>query len=78
MSDDEIEIETKSDRELLIIAVQKLNNMTKWQSKADKTIYGNGWPGLTFRFWALCVAFLILASDSPKAQVVIEKISRLF
>ena len=72
MSD--IDIDAKTDRELLIIAVSKLNKSCEWQEKADKTIYGNGVPGLVFRVWALTFLIIILASTNPSVINFIAKV----
>ena len=61
MGETELEIEAKSDRELLIMMVDKLNNSCRLLEKHDKWINGNGKPGAKFQIWVMWAVFIALA-----------------
>jgi hypothetical protein len=65
---EKIELEQKSDRELLIMAVLQQNQIIDMVVTHHKTLYGNGKPGLVFLVTVLCGVVALLAVDSPSAQ----------
>jgi hypothetical protein len=56
---DDIELHAKSDRELLILAVEKLNTMCHRVNKLDRAVHGNGVPGLKAQVWVLWGIFSV-------------------
>lgn len=56
MSD--IEIHSKSDRELLIMVVSKLNTLCEIQRQHDRWILGNGIPGAKTQLYILWGCFI--------------------
>ena len=58
----EIELHAKSDRELLLLAVQKLNAVCPLVEKHEKFIYGNGTPGVRTQVYILWGCFVIVGS----------------
>lgn len=58
MSDDNIDLNAKSDRELLLIAVERLNSLCHKVERIRKWKEGNGVPGAQFQLWVLWAAFL--------------------
>ncbi len=61
MGETELEIEAKSDRELLIMMVDKLNSSCRLLEKHDKWINGNGKPGAKVQIWVMWAVFIALA-----------------
>jgi hypothetical protein len=61
MSETDLEVHAKSDRELLIMLVSKMNNSCKILEKHDKWINGNGIPGAKFQVWVMWAVFIALA-----------------
>jgi hypothetical protein len=58
----DIDITAKSDRELLIMVVDKLNSIERLAYRHNKWIEGNGLPGARFQLWVLWTAFLGLVA----------------
>jgi len=58
MTHEDIRLEAKSDRELLIMLVDKLNHVCGKVDKHDKWLSGNGTPGLRFQVWVLWASFI--------------------
>ena len=56
----DIDISAKTDRELLIIAVEKLNNVCAKVERHDKWIHGNGIPGAKFQVWLMWAVFVFV------------------
>ena len=54
----DLDISAKSDRELLIMVVDKLNNICNKVERHDKWLSGNGIPGMRFQVWVLWAVFL--------------------
>ena len=54
----DLDINAKTDRELLIMVVDKLNSICNRVDKHDKWLAGNGTPGLRFQVWVLWCVFL--------------------
>ena len=54
----DLDINAKTDRELLIMVVDKLNSICNRVDKHDKWLAGNGTPGLRFQVWVLWAVFL--------------------
>lgn len=69
---EKIELEQKSDRELLIMAVLQQNHIIDMVATHHKTLYGNGKPGIVFTVTVLCGVVLLLVADSPAAQSVMS------
>lgn len=61
MGETELEIQAKSDRELLIMMVDKLNTSCRLVEKHDKWINGNGIPGAKFQVWVMWGVFIAIA-----------------
>jgi hypothetical protein len=55
----DIEIHAKSDRELLILVVEKLNTMCDKVKRLDKSVHGNGLPGIRAQVWVLWGIFVV-------------------
>lgn len=55
---DDIELTAKTDRELLIILVEKVNASCKKLEKHDLWINGNGIPGARFQVYVLWAVFI--------------------
>lgn len=53
-----IEFEKKTDRELLILAIQLLNGTCKEVNGLKKWRDGNGTPGAKFQIWVLWAVFV--------------------
>lgn len=64
---DNIDISAKTDRELLIMVVDKLNGLCGKVVKLDKTVHGNGKPGLQTHVLLLWVSILIIAFGGTEA-----------
>lgn len=58
MTHEDIRLEAKSDRELLIMLVDKLNHVCGKVDRHDKWLAGNGTPGLRFQVWVLWACFV--------------------
>ncbi len=56
----DIELHAKTDRELLIMVVDKLNGVCNSVVKHEKTLAGNGVPGLVFQVRVMWAAFISL------------------
>ena len=56
----DIELHAKTDRELLIMVVDKLNTLAELVGKHEKCLAGNGWPGLKFQVRVMWAAFISL------------------
>lgn len=54
----DINLNAKTDRELLIIAVERLNALCHKVEKVRKWKDGNGVPGAQFQLWVLWMVFL--------------------
>jgi hypothetical protein len=54
----DLDINAKTDRELLIMVVDKLNNICNRVDRHDKWLSGNGVPGMRFQVWVLWFVFL--------------------
>ena len=67
----DIELHAKSDRELLIMLVDKVNTSCAIIQKHDKSLYGNGLPGLVFQAFALWICVALLATDNPHVQRIL-------
>ena len=53
-----IEFDKKTDRELLILAIQLLNGTCKDVTKLKEWRDGNGVPGARFQIWVLWAVFM--------------------
>jgi len=62
MSDNKIDLDAKTDRELLIMAVQELNALSKCVEKIRKWKDGNGIPGAQFQLWVLWAVFVFIVA----------------
>lgn len=57
----DIDIRAKSDRELLIMLVDKVNTTCKLVENHDKWINGNGLPGAKLKMWLMWAVFVAIA-----------------
>lgn len=57
---DDLDLNTKTDRELLLIAVQRLNNVCEDVKTLKKWRDGNGMPGAKFQIAVMWVVFLFI------------------
>lgn len=56
----DIEIAAKSERDLLIMLIDRTNSACTLLEKHDKWINGNGVPGARFQVWVMWAVFLAL------------------
>jgi len=54
----DLDINAKTDRELLIMAIDKLNYVCSKVERHDKWLAGNGLPGIRFQVWVLWGVFI--------------------
>ena len=62
MTYDDIRLEAKSDRELLIMLVDKLNHVCGKVDKHDRWLAGNGVPGIRTQVYIMWAVFIFLGS----------------
>jgi len=62
----DIDINAKTDRELLIMVVEKLNAVCHEQKKIDRWVHGNGVPGAKFQLYILWAVFLAILAKLVK------------
>jgi len=74
IDNDKIELEAKSDRELLIMAVMKLNHVGEDVIKCKRAIWGNGKFGIKFQMVILWGLICLLGIESP----IVGKVSKFF
>ena len=70
---DELDITAKTDRELLIMVVDKLNSVCSKVNKVDKAVHGNGRPGLQTHVMLLWVMVIVMALGGKEALAIIGK-----
>lgn len=62
----DLDINAKTDRELLIMVVDKLNHMCNKVDRHDKWINGNGVPGAKLQVWVLWAVFIAIVLKDLK------------
>jgi hypothetical protein len=70
---DEINLAAKTDRELLIMVVDRLNSVCLKVNKVDKAVHGNGKPGLQTHVMLLWVMVIVMALGGKDALAIISK-----
>lgn len=62
-----IEVKAASDREILIMVVDKLNDICDTTKQTHKAVYGNGVPGLKTQVLLIWLVIALMVFDGKEA-----------
>jgi len=72
--ENEIDVSAKTDRELLIMVVDKLNSVCSKVNKVDKAVHGNGVIGLKTQVLILWCALFALMLGGKDAIAMLSRV----